>query len=82
MSGKNFETSKYDVSGKFFLLCPEKFVETPPRPQLFREKIFRCPFLFGKCPSKPGPPQLLEASYAPAPMPNIAYTKKTIKNCF
>jgi hypothetical protein len=37
----------------------------PPRRQHFREKNFRCPFLFEKCPSKPAPPQLLEASYAP-----------------
>jgi hypothetical protein len=39
----------------------------PPSPsrQHFRQKIFRCPFLFEKYPSKPGPPQLLQASYAP-----------------
>jgi hypothetical protein len=48
---------KCDISGEFFLVCPEKMFETPPpRRQLFREKNFRCPFLFGKCPLKPAPP--------------------------
>jgi hypothetical protein len=32
------------------------------------KKIFTCPFLFEKCLSKPAPPQLLEASYAPGLM--------------
>ena len=53
---------------KIFLVSPENFFEmnSPPlRRQHLREKNFRCPFLLEKCPSKPAPPQLLEASYAP-----------------
>jgi hypothetical protein len=43
------------------------FPNPPPRRQLFRENIFRCP-------SKPVLPQLFDASYAPAYL--ILITKK------
>ena len=68
MSGKFFSYLGKNV------VCPQNFfgmsgtffeMTSPPlsRRQHFRGKIFRCPFLFEKCPSKRAPPQLVEASY-------------------
>ena len=82
---KIFETSKHDVSGKIFLLCPKKIFETTSRKspgrQLFREKFLDALFYSESAPQSLAP-QLLEASYAPAPMPNIAYTKKNYQELF
>jgi hypothetical protein len=48
---------KYHISRKFFGISGILFWDDPPpRRQHFRGKFFRCPFLFEKCPSKPGPP--------------------------
>jgi hypothetical protein len=56
--GKKFSyLGKNAMSEKFFRYVRKFSFETsPPRRQLFPEKKFRCPFLFGKCPSKPAPP--------------------------
>ena len=58
--GKNavYPESFYGMYGKFFW-------DDSPRRQHFQEKFLGAIF-FEKCPSKPAPPQLLEASYAPA----------------
>ena len=62
------------ISGKniiypenFLVLYPEKFFETSTLPSpTFPGKNFYMPFFIRKVPLKAWPPQLLEASYAPA----------------
>jgi hypothetical protein len=57
-----FLGKKRAISGKFFWYVRKHFLRWPPLPtslprrQYLREKIFRHPFLFEKCPSKPAPP--------------------------
>jgi hypothetical protein len=55
-----FIFGKNMISQEKCLVCPENFLRCPPpttpRRQHLREKIFRCPFLFEKCPSKPALP--------------------------
>ena len=46
-----YQENVFEYLGKSCCVTPP-----PPRRQHFREKIFTCPFLFEKCPSKPGPP--------------------------
>jgi hypothetical protein len=69
--GKNviYPENFFGMPGTFFWDDPPPPL---PRRQHFREKISRCPFLLEKCPSKSGPSQLLEGSYAPGS--SLVYT--------
>jgi hypothetical protein len=54
---------KYDISGKYFGISGKIFPYLGKN-VIYPEKIFRCPFLFGKCPlkawpPKPGPPRCI-----------------------
>ena len=60
MSGKFFWPPKWYTDQNFFGDGGREGGGGHPK------KIFKSPFFFEKCPSEPAPPQLFEASYAPA----------------